>query len=93
METTYLYYPARKVHKILSTFELDKMGYKTVFSDAEELSVVLSRKLLFSKKKFFEVRVSPTKENISSVSVSEIYSDHPDPAREKEVIQAILKIF
>lgn len=94
MEQTYLYYPARKVHRILSSFEAGKKGFRVVFSDPEELSIVFRKENMFARKKFFEVKVTNTdEENISCVSVSQIYTTQPDIAVEEDLIQVILKAF
>ncbi len=94
MEQTYLYYPARKVHRILSTLEVGKKGFRVVFSDPEELSLIFRKENLFKKKKFFEVKVTNTdQENIACVKVSQIYTDKPCSVVESDLIQVILKFF
>lgn len=94
MEQTYLYYPAKKVHRILLASELEKKGYKSVFSDPDELSMILRKDGFFAKKKFFEVKVSPTTEqDISCVCVSQIYTEKPKSDNERDLVHAILKIF
>lgn len=94
MEQTYLYYPARKVHRILSTLEVGKKGFRVVFSDPEEMSLIFRKESLFNRKKFFEVKVSPTnEENISCVSVAQIYTDKPNSSNETDLVQMILKVF
>jgi hypothetical protein len=94
MENTYLYYPARKVHKILSSPDIVKKGFRVVFSDTEDLSLIIRKDMFLFRKKFFEVRIEPTKEEkVSCISVAQIYTEKPDVTAEKEVIQVILKIF
>jgi hypothetical protein len=93
-EQTYLYYPARKVHRILSTLEAGKKGFRVVFSDPEEMSLIFRKENLFKKKKFFEVKVTNTdQENIACVKVSQIYTDKPNNVVESDLIQVILKVF
>ena len=94
MEQTYLYYPARKVHRILSTLEAGKKGFRVVFSDPEEMSLIFRKENMFKKKKFFEVKVTNTdQENIACVKVSQIYTDKPNNVVESDLIQVILKVF
>lgn len=94
MEQTYLYYPARKVHRILSTLEVGKKGFCVVFSDPEEMSLIFRKENLFKRKKFFEVKVTNTdQDNIACVRVSQIYTDKPSPDVEADLIQVILKVF
>jgi hypothetical protein len=58
------------------------------------LSMILRKDGFFSKKKFFEVKVSPTSEDgISCVSVSQIYTEKPKTDNERDLVHTILKIF
>ena len=94
MEQTYLYYPARKVHRILSTLEVGNKGFRVVFSDPEEMTIIFRRESFFIRKRFFEVKIKPTEqEEVSCVNVSQIYTDKPSNSCEAALIQIILKIF
>lgn len=94
MEQTYLYYPAKKAHKILLASKLEKKGFKSVFFDSDELSIIYRKNSLFAGKKFFEVMIRPTSQNgISCVSVSQIYTDKIVPSYERYLVETILKIF
>ncbi len=94
MEQTYLYYPARKVHRILSTLEAEKKGFRVVFSDPEELSLIFRKDSFFFRKFFFEVKIKPTnEENISCVNVAQIYTEKPKNACEADLVRMILKVF
>jgi len=94
MESTYLYYPVQKVFKILSTSKLTRKGYKVVFSDSKENSVILLKQALIFKKKFFEIKISTAeKETVSRITVNRLNTEDKKNPGEKELIEEILHIF
>lgn len=93
MESTYLYYPARKVFRILTSPETEKKGYKVVLWDEKDMSLILRKNRFLFKRRFFELKIESTAENITRVKVNQVYSASTIPENEKEVIVDILKIF
>jgi hypothetical protein len=93
MEATYLYYPARKVFRILTSPETEKKGDKLVHWDEKVMSLILRKNRFLLRRKFFELKIESTAENITRVIVSQVYSETKIPQSEKDVIVDILKIF
>lgn len=93
MEATYLYYPARKVFRILTSQETEKKGYKLVQWDEKGMSLVLRKNRFLLRRRFFELKIEPTAENITKVLVNQVYAEEAKTQLEKEVIVDILKIF
>lgn len=93
MESTYLYYPAKRALKVLHGVNWHSKGYILVHSDPESKALILRRNYMIFKKAFFEIKVSNSKEDICGVSVEQIYSHKTDPALEQKLIREILKLF
>jgi len=93
MEATYLYYPARKVFRILISQETEKKGYKLVHWDEKAMSLILRKNRFILRRRFFEVKIEPSAENITKVMVNQVYAEAVTPQHEKDVIVDILQIF
>ncbi len=93
MESTYVYYPAKRVYKILSTADLTKKGYKILTDENNDMSLIIEKKSLFQKKHLFEIKIISVRENISNFTVHEINTSIPTEKMEKELMQFLLRMF
>ena len=93
MESTYVYYPAKRVFKILSSADLTKKGYKILLDENKDMSLIVQKKSLFQKKHLFEINITPGKENISNITVNEVCRSAQTEKMEKELMQFLLRMF
>ena len=57
------------------------------------MSLILRKNRFLLRRRFFEVKIEPSAENITKVMVNQVYAEAVTPQHEKDVIVDILKIF
>lgn len=93
METTYVYYPAKKVFRILTSAEPERKGYKVMHWDDRGQTLILRKNRFLLRRRFFEIRLESSGDAITCIRVNQIYSENLNTGYEKEVVSDLLKIF
>lgn len=93
MESTFVFSPAPRTFRILQSFQWKNKGYSVISLEEKSNTLLLHKHQLFFKKRTFEIKVSPTKENISSISVKQLLPEEEKHKSEQELIAEILKLF
>lgn len=93
MESAYVFSPAERIFRILKSFRWKNKGYSIIHLEESTNTLLLAKNKLLFNKSTFEIKVTPSRENVSSISVKQIMPENPLNDTEKKLISEILKLF